>query len=131
MVMGEPVATNRLDVWRDLIRENFVALELMKTAPWSRARPRVHHLRTSSGQEVDVVLENRKRELVGVEVKAASTIAESDFRGLKVLRELVGGRLKCGVVLYAGQAALPFGPGLWAMPIQSLWATRSARPGLT
>jgi predicted AAA+ superfamily ATPase len=105
------------------VLENFVVMELMKTAPGSRMRPSVHHLRTSTGQEVDVVLENRKRELVGVEVKAAATVSESDFNGLKAFRELVGERLKCGVVLYGGRAALPFGPRLWAVPIQSLWAT--------
>ena len=103
--------------------ENFAVLELLKTAPWSRTKPRLHHLRTSTGDEVDVVLESRKRELVGVEVKASATVSESDFKGLKTLRELVGARLKCGVVLYAGREVLPFGPRLWALPIQGLWGT--------
>ncbi len=103
--------------------ENFAVMELTKMAPWSKAKPIPHHLRTTTGHEVDVVLENRKRELIGVEIKAAASVAESDFKTLKEFKELVGGRFKCGVVLYTGRQVLPFGPGLWAMPIQALWGT--------
>ena len=88
-----------------------------------RAPPTLFHLRTADGREVDVLLENRKRELVGVEVKASATVTESDFRGLKLLQQLVADRLKAGVLLYDGQRLLPFGPRLWAMPLQALWAT--------
>ena len=102
--------------------ENFVLMELVKMAPWSRGRPSLFHFRTSAGQEVDVILENRKRELVGVEVKASATVSETDFKGLKAFQEVLGDRLKCGVVLYTGSEVLPFGPRLWAMPIHSLWA---------
>jgi predicted AAA+ superfamily ATPase len=104
------------------ILENFAVMELMKTAPAAKARPSLHHFRTTAGHEVDVVLESRKRELVGIEIKASATIAASDFRGLQELKSLVGARLKCGVVLYAGKKVLPFGPGLWAMPVEALWA---------
>jgi hypothetical protein len=31
--MGSPAATDRLDVWRDIIRENFVALDVHAAAP--------------------------------------------------------------------------------------------------
>ena len=88
-------------------------------------RPRLFHFRTSAGQEVDVVLESRRRELVGVEVKAAATVTEADFKGLRALGDLVGERLKCGLVLHAGKEILPFGPRLWAAPIQALWGGRS------
>lgn len=104
--------------------ENFVVMELFKSAPLSRTRPVLHHLRTSDGHEVDVVLESRQRELVGLEVKAAASVSEADFKGLKLLRGLVGERLRCGAVLYGGGAVLPFGPGLWALPLQALWAGR-------
>jgi predicted AAA+ superfamily ATPase len=105
------------------VLETFAVLELLKTAPWSRARPKLFHLRTSAGQEVDVVLENRKRELVGIEIKASATLSEKDFKPLRAMRELVGDRMKCGVVLYAGNEPLPFGPRLWALPIQALWSS--------
>jgi hypothetical protein len=105
------------------VLETFVVTELTKTAPWSKAAPTLFHLRTADGREVDVLLENRKRELVGVEVKASATVTESDFRGLKLLQQLVADRLKAGVLLYGGQRLLPFGPRLCAMPLQALWAT--------
>jgi predicted AAA+ superfamily ATPase len=103
------------------LAETFAVMELVKMAAGSVARPKVFHFRTSTGQEVDVVLENRRRELVGVEIKAGATISEADFKGLRALQELVGARLKCGVVLHAGREILPFGPRLWAAPIQALW----------
>jgi hypothetical protein len=104
--------------------ETFVVMELMKMAPTSVTRPRLFHFRTSAGQEVDVVLESRRRELVGVEVKAGATVTEADFKGLRALGDLVGERLKCGLVLHAGKEILPFGPRLWAAPIQALWGGR-------
>jgi predicted AAA+ superfamily ATPase len=108
------------------VAETFVVMDLMKMAPGSVARPSLFHFRTSAGQEVDVVLESRKRELVGVEVKAGATVTEADFKGLRALQGLVGARLKCGVVLHAGKEILPFGPRLWAAPIEALWAGRRA-----
>lgn len=104
------------------VLENFVVMELVKMAAWSKARPSLFHMRTSTGLEVDLVMENRRRELVGLEVKAASTVSEGDFKALRLFRDSVGERLKCGVVLYAGREVLPFGSGLWAVPLQALWA---------
>ncbi len=61
-----------------------------------------------------VVLESRKREMVGVEVEARATVTEADFNALRALLGLVGARLKCGVALHAGREILPFAPRLWA-----------------
>jgi predicted AAA+ superfamily ATPase len=104
------------------LAETFVVTELLKLAPVSSTRPRLFHLRTSSGHEVDVVLESRRRQLVGVEVKAGATVTSADFKGLRVLQELAGKRFECGVLLYAGRDILPFGPKLWAAPMAALWA---------
>jgi hypothetical protein len=104
------------------ILETFAVTELVKTAPWSRAHPTLYHFRTSAGREVDVVLENRRRELVAVEVKASATVQAADFKGIRELQSLVGDRLKAGILLHAGKDVLPFGPGLWALPFQALWA---------
>lgn len=101
--------------------ENFVLMEIIKVASWSRRRPDVFHFRTHAGQEVDVVLEDDQGRVVGVETKAAASVSERDFRGLEALRETAGKRFHRGVVLYAGRDILPFGRDLWAMPIESLW----------
>ena len=104
--------------------ENLAVMELMKLAGCSDTRPSLFHFRTSSGQEVDVVMENRLRDLVGVEIKAAATVADADFRGLHAFAEMAGKRLRAGVVLYAGRDTLPFGDRMWAVPLEALWADK-------
>ncbi len=106
------------------ILETFAVAELMRTAPFSRARPRLHHFRTADGKEVDVVMEGRGGQIVGVEVKAGSTAGTSDFAGLRLLQDMVGDRLRAGVVLHMGSEVLPFGRRLWAVPVQALWSRR-------
>jgi len=106
------------------IAETFVVTELVKLGPISAIRPRLFHFRTSAGHEVDVVMESRRRQLVGVEVKAGATVTAADFKGLRVLQEIAGKRFECGVLLYAGREILPFGPKLWAAPMASLWAAQ-------
>jgi predicted AAA+ superfamily ATPase len=101
--------------------ESFVTMELVRQLSWSRVRATLFHYRTHGGEEVDLVLETADGRLVGIEVKAAAAVDVADFKGLKALRDATGDRFVRGVVLYTGQAALPFGPGLWALPLDSLW----------
>ena len=44
----------------------------------------------------------------------------NDFKGLRRLREIVGPQFVTGIVLYDGIHALPFGEGLWAVPLNQL-----------
>ncbi len=101
--------------------ENFVVMELRKQASWSKTQPELFHFRTQTGREVDIVLEDRSGRIVGIEVKASATLGTDDLKGLKVLAELAGKRFHRGVVLYAGQDAIPFGSRVHAMPVSSLW----------
>jgi predicted AAA+ superfamily ATPase len=59
--------------------------------------------------------------LVGIEVKASSTVTPDDFKGLKAFAVEAGERFVRGVVLYTGQEMLPFGENLLALPISALW----------
>ena len=68
-----------------------------------------------------MVVENAGGELIGIEVKSAASIKESDLRGLKRLAGIAGGQFKLGVVLYDGTETLPLGDRLWAIPISTLW----------
>lgn len=101
--------------------ETFVYQELRRQASGHEDPIAFHHLRDRDGVEVDLVLERAGRQMAGVEVKAASTVRASDFRGLRKLQDAVGPRLAAGVVLYDGEEALPFGDRLWAVPIRHLW----------
>lgn len=101
--------------------ENFAASELLKCMNWSDYRPSLYHFRTGRDEEVDLVLEGRGRRLVGVEVKASSSVTWEDFSSLRVLADATGRRFVRGIVLYTGRRHLPFGPKMHALPISALW----------
>lgn len=103
--------------------EAFVVMELKKQLGWSRTRAALYHYRTHDGDEVDVVLERPDGRLVGVEVKAASSVGSEAFRGLRAFAQATGGRFHRGIVLYTGTEVAPFGPRLQAVPLSALWDT--------
>jgi uncharacterized protein len=82
---------------------------------------RSFHYRTKDKVEVDGVLENRQGQVVGIEVKASSTVTAKDFRGVRHLAERIGGDFIVGIVFYTGSQTLPFGPRLRAVPVSALW----------
>jgi uncharacterized protein len=102
--------------------ETFAVLELVKLASWSEASPRLFHYRDRDGREIDTILERADGSIVGVEMKAGATLGSSDFRSLAFLRDKVGGRFRCGAVLYAGRHTLRFGERLFAVPMSALWS---------
>ena len=101
--------------------EGFVVMELARQATWSRTRVELFHYRTKDNIEVDAVLESRQGKVVGIEVKAASTVGQEDFRGLRHLAQRLGDDFVAGLVLYTGQETLSFGPRLRAVPVSALW----------
>jgi predicted AAA+ superfamily ATPase len=103
--------------------EGFVAMEIARQLTWSQQRVELYHYRTKEKIEVDLVLENRRGQVVAIDVKAASTVRTEDFRGLRHLAERVGDDFLVGIVLYTGTQTLPFGPGLRAVPVSALWET--------
>jgi uncharacterized protein len=104
------------------ILENFVLMELRKQCAWSKSRPELFYWRTVSGQEVDIVLEDRAGNVVGIEIKAASTLGSGDVRGLQALADAVGKSWLRGMVLYAGSEIIPFSANLHGMPLGRLWS---------
>jgi uncharacterized protein len=102
--------------------ETFAVTELLKDLGWAQTRARMFHFRSSGGRrEVDIVLEDGRGRIVGLEVRATATPRGSDFDGLRSLQELAGDRFQRGIVLHLGDAALPFGERLEAAPLSSLW----------
>lgn len=78
------------------------------------------HYRDLHGLEVNFVLESPLRAVVGIEVKASASVSVSDFKGLRQLRGHSGSAFVSGIVLYNGKHTLPFGDGLWAVPLSRL-----------
>jgi predicted AAA+ superfamily ATPase len=102
--------------------ESYVTMELLRLAEVSAAEASLFHYRDKLGREVDVVLESASGEVAGVEVKAGATVSYDDLGGLQRLRDKLGDRFKCGVVLYTGERTLPFGDRIWVVPLAALWS---------
>ena len=101
--------------------ESFVFSELLKHTTTADDDYDLMYYRDADKYEVDVVIENTAGQLIGVEVKAAASIKESDLRGLKKLASLAGDQFKMGVLLYDGTEVMPLSEKLWAVPLSTLW----------
>jgi predicted AAA+ superfamily ATPase len=101
--------------------ETFVLNELRKMSGWSKVRVKPFHFRTEAGREVDIVLEDNRGRIVGVEVKAAMAIGSNDVAGLKHLREVAGDKWLRGILLHPGLAITPFAKDIHAVPLSALW----------
>ena len=99
------------------ILESWVYGELLKLVSLTPEQWFLSHYRDKDQVEVDFVLESPLRAILGIEVKAAATVTSTDFKGLRRLRDLSGKAFVSGIVLYDGTDALPFGDGMWAVPL--------------
>jgi len=101
--------------------ETFVLQELRRQASWRPDPVAFFHYRDRDDFEVDIVLEQGGAAVAGVEIKAAASVVEADFRGLRKLRAAAGERFTAGVVLYDGRTTTDFGDDLFAVPLRLLW----------
>jgi predicted AAA+ superfamily ATPase len=104
--------------------ENFLVMECYKHLAWSEESMDIYHFRDKRKNEVDIVLEQEDHRLIGIEVKASSTIRSSDFKGLKKFAALTGEQFKYGLIFYTGSRLLPFADGnsrYYAVPLSVLW----------
>lgn len=88
---------------------------------WAQTPARLFRFRDRDGLEVDIVVESDGRRVAGVEMKAAGSVSQGDFKGLTFLGDKLKDRFALGVVLYTGRQPLPFGDRLWALPYFALW----------
>jgi len=103
--------------------ETFAVGEIAKQQGWNETPVRLFHFRASNLREVDVVLEDAAGRIVGIEVKAASSVGKADFAGLRALRDAVGDRFVRGIALHRGRTPTPFeGDRFIALPFEELWA---------
>ena len=112
-------------LWQDRavfgrLLETFIYQELRRHASWHADDVSFSHFRDKDKVEVDVVLESRGR-MAGVEVKAAATVTNNDFNGLRKIQDAAQKTFAGGVVLYDGEAVVGFGDKLYAVPISHLW----------
>ncbi len=101
--------------------ESWVAMELARLLPHTQTSPTMRHWRSHHGDEVDILLEDRRGHLIAIEIKAGATTSRADLRGIDKLRQLTGDRLLAALVLCTTRQTTPLGARTWAVPISALW----------
>ncbi len=82
----------------------------------------LYHYRDREKREIDFLVEREDGSMVGIEVKSSSSVGKNDFKNLAWFRKNMARENSfTGLVMYTGEESLPFGDGLWAVPISDLW----------
>ncbi len=103
------------------VLENFVAMELQKQCSFGQVRPWLLHLRTLRHLSVEFVLESRRGDLVGIQIRASNSLIDEDSEGLRFLRELAGPQFVRGIVLYLGDRIEVLDSKIIGVPIGAVW----------
>jgi uncharacterized protein len=98
--------------------ESWVAGELRKTLDASGLGP-LYFWRTHGGAEVDFLIEYQGQ-LTAIEVKLGNRVDVRDLKGLRECADVLGDRLRRGIVLYGGSEVLPLGHNQYAVPLAFL-----------
>ncbi len=101
------------------IFETAVITEIYKTIAHRGEKPRLHFWRTSSGREVDLLLESAGK-LVPMEIKLSSTPNRAMAAGVLSLRQDLKGKTIPGYVIHPGDTVLPLGPEVTSLPFSGL-----------
>jgi uncharacterized protein len=101
--------------------ETFVVAEIMKLVSWSEGNYRLSHFRTREQDEVDIVIENGRGQIVAIEVKASATIRPKDLSGLRKLQEAAGEKFLRGLILHDHDRVTPISQELQGAPVSVLW----------
>lgn len=101
--------------------ETFVVSEVMKLVSWSAGNYRLSHFRTREQDEVDIIIENGRGQIVAIEVKASSTIRPKDFSGLQKLQQAVGEKFLRGLILHDHDRVTPISEKIQGAPVSLLW----------
>lgn len=101
------------------IFETAVFGEILRTLVHRGEQPRIHFWRTSTGQEVDFLIE-RQGSLTPIEVKTSATPNARMAAGIHRLRADLGTSVGKGFVVHPGRIRLPLGDGVVAIPFTDL-----------
>lgn len=106
------------------VLETFVFGEVLKALPHQSDAWDLYHWRDRQGREVDIIAVSPPNNVIGIEVKASSSVGQEDFKHLRWLATEGAGRQKdmVGIVIYLGEDAVSFGRNMIALPLQSFWA---------
>ncbi|MGL5816847.1 MAG: ATP-binding protein [Phycicoccus sp.] len=127
-LVGPLLGVDRAGVLRDptmmgRLLDSFVVAQLRPELAVATTAPRLYHLRDRDGRhEVDVIVELSDGRIIAIEIKAAATARREDARHLTWLRDSIGERMICGLVLHTGRHSFMLDERIAAAPIAALWA---------
>jgi predicted AAA+ superfamily ATPase len=101
------------------IFETAVLMEIVKTLTHRGTDPHVYFWRTSTGVEVDIVVEAETR-LIPIEAKLSATPRPAMADAILRFREDLGKVVGQGYVVHPGELRLPLAPEVTALPIGAL-----------
>lgn len=102
--------------------ETFIFNELAAQIDASQDGYTLFHYRDREKREIDFLIERDDQALLGIEIKAGSTLSSSDFKHLKWFKENIAKQKQfVGIVLYSGELVSSMGDNLWAVPFDALW----------
>lgn len=102
--------------------ETFMFNEIAAQADANAGKYSLFHYRDRGKREIDFLVEREDGALLGIEIKAGSSIGKSDFRSLGWFKKNIARDRKfTGIVLYSGELAGSMGDGLWAVPFGAIW----------
>lgn len=104
--------------------ETFVFTQLAALIDAQEDNCRLYHYRDREKREIDFLIENENRDILGIEVKSGSAVTKDHFKHLNWFREhMAKDRQFVGIVLYTGENVVPFGDGFWAVPLNLIWSS--------
>jgi len=104
---------------RGAIMETAVLSEIVKTLMHRGVDPQVYFWRTMAGTEVDIVVDTGGR-LVPIEVKLSGTPRPAMASAIKTFQRDLGDRALPGYLVHPGDARLPLGERVTALPFGNL-----------
>ncbi len=100
--------------------DTWVVMQIRAEIPFA-GRTRLHHLRTTNGREIDLVIEHRRR-VYAVEITAQSDPRKSRKAAHLIrMRDELGSSFARGVLLYAGHQAAEIDDRIVAVPLSSIF----------
>ena len=122
-ILGWRMDQIRLDSDRSgKLVETFAFKELAAQVDVSSSEYQLYHYRDREKREIDFIVERDDGALLGIEIKAGSSLNKADFKHLDWFQQhLSGNNAFTGIILYSGEHIASFGNNLWAVPFGLLW----------
>ncbi|MFA6244978.1 MAG: DUF4143 domain-containing protein, partial [Candidatus Hydrogenedentales bacterium] len=95
--------------------ETAVVMEVVKAYTNRGEEPVIYYWRTSTGEEVDLLVEHDGM-LIPIEIKATATPRPEMAAGIARLQEDLGAKASSGYLIHSGDVRLPMGTGATALP---------------